>query len=172
MERRTLVRLLVVLAIGIPILIEVATFGGLFGDRVLGGDGGPEPTTTAPDTPPPDAVGVGDELLPETPQADTVTGAEVRTVDGERTFVLEVAVENDGEASYELRLDALTTDAGTTVSGGGRSAQIPPGENATVTGEWALSRGESPRTVIVVATLTDADGEPETVTSRVDLAVG
>jgi len=171
MERRNLVRLLIVLAIGIPILIEVATFGGLFGDRVIG-DGGATETPTPEPTPSADAVGVGDELLPTTAQADTVTGAEVRTVDGERTFLLTVAIENTDESSYELRLDALTTDAGTTVTGGGRSEQIPPGGNTTVRGAWTLPRGESPRTVIVVATLTDEGGERKTVTRRVNLAVG
>ena len=172
MERRTLVRLLIAVGIGVPILIEVATVLGLFGSRVGdGGDGGPTETETPRPTPGPEAVRVGDELLPATPQTDTVTGAEVGTVDGERTFVLTVEVTNDAETGYELRLDALTTGAGTTVPGGGRSDQIPPGENATVKGEWTLPPGESPAAVIVVATLTEPDGSRETVTRRVDVAV-
>ena len=167
MERRTLVRLLIVLAIGIPLLIEAATFAGLFGSRVLdGGDGTPAGTAT----PPPDAVAVGDELLPRTPPADTVTGARVRTVDGQRTFVMTVGVDNADQPGYELRLDALTTDAGTTVPGGGRSPQLGPGDSATVTGRWALPEGESPQSVIAVATLTDEAGERRTVTRRVTVA--
>lgn len=170
MERRTLIRLLIVVGIGVPILIEAATFAGLFGSHVVG-DGGATETETPRPTPGPDAVRVGDELLPATPQTDTVTGASVGTVDGERTFVLTVEVENDAETGYELRLDALTTDAGTTVTGGGRSEQIPPGANETVTGRWTLPRGEDPAVIIVVATLTEADGSRETVTRRVEVAV-
>lgn len=172
MERRTLIRLLVGLGIGLPVAIEVATFLGLFRSRVADDDDTPSPTPGEPETPPPDAVGVGDELMPETPQTDTVTGAEVRTEDGERVFVVTVAVENDTEQGYELRLDALTTREGTTVTGGGRSEQIEPGGTATVTGRWELPAGERPGAVIVVATVTGSDGSRETVTRRATLAVG
>lgn len=171
MERRTLIRLLIAVGIGIPVLIEAATFAGLFGSRV--GNGGAEPTPETPTeaTPPTDVVGVGDELLPATPQADTVTGAEVQPVDGDREFVLTVEVTNDAETGYELRLDALTTDDGTTVPGGGRSGQIAPGASEVVTGRWTLPPGEDPAAVIVVATLTEPDGSRETVTRRVDVAL-
>ena len=179
MERRNLIRLLVGLGIGLPVAIELATFGGLFESRVLdGGDGGrdgggdgdgsPTPDETAT---PEDAVGVGDELLPATDQSDTVTAAEVRTEDGERVFVMTVAVENDTDGGYELRLDALSTRSGTTVSGGGRTDEVEPGGSATVTGRWELPAGERPGAVIVVATLIHPDGGRETVTRRVALAV-
>ena len=172
MERRTLIRLLVGLGIGLPVAIEVATFLGLFRSRVADDDDTPSPTPGETETPPPDAVGVGDELLPATPQTDTVTGAEIRTEEGERVFVMTVAVENDTEFGYELRLDALTTRQGPTVTGGGRAAQIVPGGSATVTGRWALPDGERPEAVIVVATETQPDGSRETVTRRATLAVG
>ena len=178
MERRTLIRLLVGLGIGLPIAIELATFGGLFQSRVVnsgdgenGGDGPGTPTAGGAETPPDDAVGVGDELLPATEQADTVTGAEVRNEDGGRVFVMTVAVENDTGQGYELRLDALSTRSGTTVTGGGRSEQIEPGGSATVTGRWELPAGERPGSIIVVATTTAEDGGRETVTRRVPIAV-
>ena len=174
MERRTLIRLLVGLGIGLPVAIEVATFLGLFGSRVGGdgedGNGAGTPTPGETETPPPDAVGVGDELLPATPQADTVTEAAVRTEDGDRVFVMTVEVDNDTEQGYELRLDALTTREGTTVTGGGRTDQLEPGESATVTGRWELPAGERPGAVIVVATETGPDGSRETVTRRATLA--
>jgi len=174
MERRTLIRLLVGLGIGVPVAVEVATFLGLFGSRVGdGGDEDGEPTEppAGTETVPPDAVGVGDELLPETPQDDTVTAAEVQTEAGGRVFVMTVAVENDTEFGYELRLDALTTRAGTTVTGGGRTDQIEPGGSGTVTGRWTLPDGERPGEVIVVASETQPDGSRETVTRRVDVVV-
>lgn len=171
MERRTLIRLLVGLGIGVPIAIEAATFFGLFGSRVVGDGDGTETPSSPTETPSPDAVGVGDELLPATAATDTVTGAEIRTEDGERVFVLTVAVENDTDEGYELRLDALTTDAGTTVSGGGRTTQLDPGEETTVFGRWPLPDDERPRAVIVVATVTPAGGGRETVTRRVPIAI-
>lgn len=172
MERRTLVRLLIVLAIGIPIVLEAATFAGLLDSRLLGGGtpGAETPTATETDAPPADAVGIGDELLPATPQQETVTAADVERTAGAREFVLSVAVENDAESSYELRLDALTTDRGTTVSGGGRTGQLAPGENETLTGRWELPSGEDPDAVIAVASLTSPGGDRETVTRRVTLA--
>lgn len=178
MERRNLIRLLVGLGIGLPIAIELATFGGLFGSRVLdggdaggNGDGTGAPTPADEETPPEDAVGVGDELLPATDQSDTVTDLAVRTEGGDRVFVMTVAVENDTEDGYELRLDALSTREGTTVSGGGRSEEIDPGGSATVTGRWDLPADERPGAVIVVATLIGPDGSRETVTRRVTLAI-
>ena len=44
MERRTLVRLLVVLAIGIPVLVEAVTFLGLLEHQLLDGSGAPTAT--------------------------------------------------------------------------------------------------------------------------------
>ena len=172
MERRNLVRLLVGVSIGLPVAIEAATFLGLFRSRVVDGgdgDGDGAVTTTQGDggAPPEDAVGVGDELLPETPQTETVTGAQIRTEGGDRVFVLTVALENDTDRRYELRLDALSTRTGTTVPGGARSEQLEPGESATVTGRWTLPAGEDPGAVIAVATIADAGGDRQTVTRRV-----
>lgn len=168
MERRTLVRLLVGLGIGLPIAIEAATFLGLFRSRV-GGDGAADTPDDTTEPPSPDAVGVGDELLPATQATDTVTGAEIRT-DGGRVFVMTVAVENDTPGGYELRLDALSTDAGTTVGGGGSTDLLASGESGSVTGRWTLPDGEDPAAVIVVATVTSPDGGRDTVTRRVQLA--
>lgn len=172
MERRNLIRLLVGLGIGVPVAIEAATFLGLFSSSVGDGeDGTPAPTPGTAETPPPDAVGVGDELLPATAQADTVTAAEVRREAGNRVFLMTVEVENDTDTGYELRLDALTTDAGTNVTGGGRTDELAPGGGGTVTGRWDLPAGERPETVIVVATVVQEDGRRETVTRRVTMAI-
>lgn len=177
MERRTLVRLLVGLGVGIPIAVEAVTFGGLIGSRLA--DGGDEQADGAsgygdhdPGGTPAgregEPVTVGDELLPATPQSDVVVGATIGSGDP-RTFRLRVAVENTGGDPYELQLSAVTTDRGTTVPGGGRTGLIPPGERDTVTGSWRLPEGETPESVIVVATIEPADASAETVTRRVRL---
>jgi len=67
-DRRTLVRLLIVVTIGVPILVEATTFLGLV-SHSLGDEGG---DTSSP-TPPQDATGVGDDLLAETPRDERVT---------------------------------------------------------------------------------------------------
>lgn len=168
MERRTLIRLLVGLGIGLPIAVEAATFLGLFRSRLLGGGGAETPTPTP--TPRPGAVGVGDEILPATQQTDTVTDAAIYVGGGTREFRLTVEVENDTDVGYQLVLNAVTTDAGTVVSGGGSTDQIAPGGRATVTGRWELPDEERPATVIAVASERNADGSRDTVTRTVPLA--
>lgn len=143
LDRRTLVRLLVGLGIGIPVLVEVLTFLGLVGDLFGDGDDEPSPTTTE------DGIDVGEELLPETDATDRVEAAYVRADGWELT--LTVAVENDGEQTYELRLGEVRTDGGTTVEGGGTSGPVAPGETGTATGRWGLPDGASPGSVDVTA---------------------
>lgn len=148
LDRRTLIRLLVGLGIGIPVLIEGATLlgllGGLFGD---GGEATATPTRTAT------GVGVGDELLPETAPAETVESAYI-TADA-WLFSMTVGVENTGDRTYQLRLEAVRTRGGDVVEGGGESGPIEPGASGSVTGTWDLPDGAAPDTVDVVAIARD-----------------
>lgn len=162
LERRTLIRLLVGLGIGVPILIEAATLLGLVGD-LLGGDDGGAGTPTATETTA--GVGLGDELLPDAPGTHTVQAAYV-AADG-WTFTLSVGVENTTDRTYELRLRTVTTDGGDVVEGGGESGPIAPGETGSVTGRWDLPDGASPDTVEAVAIV--RNGTVTTVERTVDL---
>lgn len=148
LSRRTLVRLLVGTAIGIPVLVETLTFLGLVGSKFG------EETPTATDTASADGnvVGVGDELLPETAPTDTV--AEAYVTEDDWTFTIVVDVENGSDRTYELRLGAVTTESGRRVDGGGGDP-VPPGESGVVTGRWELPEGSSPDVVDVVATARD-----------------
>jgi len=210
MERRTLVRILVGLGIGIPLLVELRTLSQFvassFGDernaggREANGEGEPDPTesngsesdrrTRTPSTEPtstageppddtavganatgggtatPRPVGVGDELLPATAPAETIRAATVRTDERGRRFVLRVAVTNDTDAAYDLRLGRLVTAAGGVVEGGG-AKRIDPGGRATVTGEWLLPDGARPTSVFVVAVV--EGNETRTVSERVPI---
>lgn len=167
LSRRTLIRLLVGLGIGIPIVIEGLTFLGLleqslFGDETRnGGAGTPTPAGR---------VGVGDELLPETPPVETVTGAEIRAGGGAWTLALTVAVENGTDAGYQLRLDTVTLDGGDRVEGGKATGRLDPGASVTITGEWDLPEGATPRSVEAVAITYPPDGSAEALTRRVPLA--
>ncbi|MFD1587364.1 hypothetical protein ACFR9U_10235 [Halorientalis brevis] len=167
MERRTLVRVLVVVAIAIPILVEVLTFAGLMQFQLFG-DGGDEPT---PATPQPRRVAVGEELLPETPQRETLTDASLGTGSGQWTVTLTVQVENNGTTPYELRLEELTLGDGRTVPDGNTTRRLQPGETATVTARWRIPSGTTPHSVTVSAVRFDNDsGTPRTLTKRVHLA--
>lgn len=143
MERRNLIRLLVGLGLGIPIAVEAITYGGLIGsklsDRTDGqADGGTrsdgtDPGSVTSEGQDGDPVEVGDDILPATPQSDTVTEATIESGDP-RTFRLRIAVENTEEEHYELQTSALTMEDGTTIPGGGRTGQIPPGGRTTLSG--------------------------------------
>lgn len=156
-SRRWLVRLLVGLGIGIPVLVEASTFLGLLRSH-LPGDGGDDGDTAATSTPTEnDAVGVGDELLAATAPRETVREAQIDVQDGDWQFELTVEVENTGETPYALRLGTVTTTNGERVEGSASTGRIPPGETETVTGTWPLPSNDWPETVTVIALAYDGD---------------
>jgi hypothetical protein len=169
LSRRTIIRLLVGLGIGIPLLVEMATFFGLvrqsFGggsDSEGDGDGTGGPTAT----PQPEGVGPGDELLPETPPADTVRTADIRAESDAWRLTISVEVENDTDRAYVLQLGAVTTTGGDIVQGDQPIVRVEAGDAGTVTGEWALPPGERPAELVARTSL----GGGETTEHRVPMA--
>jgi hypothetical protein len=167
-EQTSWVRILIILAIGIPILIEVVTFGGLLGHYVAGGggDGG------AASTPTPDIEGAtaGDEILPETAAVERVDSASVVTGNDGWRFTLSVAVDNSGNSTYELRLGTATTRAGRTVEGSdATTGRLAPGETGSVTGSWMLPKGQRPASVVVTVVTTPDDGTASAQQYTVDI---
>lgn len=150
-RRRWLLRLLVGLGIGLPVLIEARTFIGLVRVHLLGQepDGGNTAGTPTPTAEP--SVGVGDELLEGTEPTETVREARVKVLDSGWRFELSVAVENTTDVPYELRLGDVRTEAGETVDGDASTGQIPPGESAVVEEAWLLTSGSRPETLEVTA---------------------
>lgn len=166
MNRRTLIRLLVGLGIGVPILVEAITFLGLVETRLFGGgDGRDGGTPTAGVR----RVGVGDELLPGTPQSETVTDAIIRGAGDPWVFTMTVSVGNGTEAAYELRLRTLTLGNGTTVAGAASTGRIEAGESGQVTGAWEIPSGSTPDRLDVVA-IEYGDGTPSETEERVVLS--
>ena len=152
-DRRRLIRWIAALAFGVPVVVELLTFGGLLEAELLaGGENEVEPTAseTATATDRPDAVGVGDELLPETPATETITTSEVRQDDSSRTYVLGVDVTNDADSTVELRTRRLRLRDGTTVEGVSSTGPIDPGASGTVTAAWAIPDGMTPEAVEVI----------------------
>ncbi|MFB6072122.1 MAG: hypothetical protein ABEJ88_04050 [Halobacterium sp.] len=153
-SRRWLIRLLVGLGIGVPVAVEAATFLGLVNSRLFGGGGDGEQTNSTTRRP---VTHVGDELLPATAPADTLTDAVVRVGEDAWTFEASVRVENTGDAPYRFSLGAVTTEGGRRVGGGAETDWIPPGETRTASATWTLPSGATPATM-AVAGVTRTDG--------------
>lgn len=165
MKRRTLIRLLVGLGIGIPILIEAATFLGLVESRLFG-DGSDGNGTG---TPAARRVAIGDELLPATVQSETLADAVIRGANDPWVLAITVAVENRGEVPYELRLRDVTLTDGRTVTGRSSTGRIATGASGRVTGAWELPAGSTPDRLAVVS-VDYAGGTPSATAAEVHLA--
>lgn len=145
-SRRNLFRLLLALAIGIPVAIEASTFLGM-----LTGERGDE------------VADIGAELLPDTPQTETLLDSSV--YEGPpRQYELVAGVENETESDYELTVGPLFTEAGDRVAGT-ESREVPAGEDGELTARWELEGEAMPAAVRARATW---DGE--TADERVELA--
>jgi hypothetical protein len=172
-SKRTLIRLLVGFGIGIPILIEAITFLGLLDQQFGGGseDGDTGTGSTATETATP-GVAVGDDLLPETDRSETLASAILREVDGDRwPLSLTVEVRNSGDTDYEFQLLSVHLDDGRTVGGRVSTDRLAPDERRTITAEWSIPAGSTPRAVDVVALVyPDGDDAVETIERRVELA--
>ena len=119
-SRRRMLRLLVGLGLGIPIAVELSTFLGL-----ISGDRGNE------------TVDIGDELLPDSPQTETVLDSGVYE-GGKRQYELVVEVENTASSPYEFVVGPLFTASGDKVAGTTALRDIPPGETQELTARWEI----------------------------------
>jgi hypothetical protein len=178
-RRRTIIRLLVGIGVGIPVLVELATFVGLVEQSLLGDDGdgsgggadgsgdGGDGGQPGGDRPPSDeGVGVDDELLPETPQRETLSVTSFRAGDDSWILTLVASVENTGSEPYTVGFGPVTTENGRRVEGSSRPVTLAGGETAQVTGTWQLPPGSRPGSV----ELRTAVGDAEPVAHEVELA--
>lgn len=173
-RRRTIIRLLVGLGIGIPVLVELATFVGLVEQSLLGDEGASDDasddggsTTGGTDEGGREGgVGVGDELLPGTPQDETLSVASFRAGDDSWVLTLAAAVENTESGPYTVQFGPVTTRDGEPVEGSSRAVTVDAGGTGQVTGTWQLSPGSRPVSVVVRT----AVGEAEPTAHEVELA--
>ena len=147
-DRRTLLRVVIGLAIGIPVLVESLTFAGLL-DAQFGGGGGRDDGTTTPRER--SGVGVGDTLPVETTTA-RLADAVLRQHADAWTLELTVTVDNTGDTPVSLGLETVTTTGGESASGGATTGEIPSGETGTVTETWSLPPNATPADLTVVTT--------------------
>jgi hypothetical protein len=165
-RRRTIIRLLVGLGIGIPVLIELATFVGLVEQSLLGGDGGDDSESTGDGSGTAGGDAGGDELVPATPQTETLSVASFRAGADSWVLTLAAAVENTGPEPYVVQFGPVTTEGGRRVEGSTQAVSVPPDGTGQVTGTWQLPPGSRPATVVVRT----ATGDDETVAHEVELA--
>ncbi|MDY6776223.1 MAG: hypothetical protein SV253_09175 [Halobacteria archaeon] len=148
MKRRNLIRLMIGLGIGIPILTEILTFSGLIGKHFFDipwlEEEGEEQRL----------VGIGDEVLTETPQTETLESGVIERGEDTWSLTITVAVDNPTQDDYELTLGNVVADG--QESQGGDSVTVPPGESREVTSTWEIPRGSTPTQMDVTAR---ADGE-------------
>lgn len=151
----TMVRVLIVLAIAIPILIEVVTFGGLIGHYVGGGE---DPAATETPTPEVEGAGAGATILADTAATERIESTSLITGDDSWQFIITIDVTEPAKP-YELRLNNVTTREGTTVEGSGATTgQLAAGTSGTVTGTWLLPAGQQPDTLSVTVVTTPEGG--------------
>jgi hypothetical protein len=152
----SMVRVLLILAIGLPIAIEVVTFGGFIG-HYFGGGGGPAATPTPTVE---SGATVGDEILLATGATERLEGATLTEADNATRFVLTVTVTNP-PGDYELRLGAVTTRAGRTVEGSGATTgSLAAGQDGLVTGTWPLPGDDRPDTLAVTVVSAPGNDTP------------
>jgi len=148
------IKILVAIGIGIPILIEVVTFGSMMTHSVGPATGGAAATDA------PAGAVEGDAILPGTAATERITGASVVTRNDGWRFRLTVAVNNTGSDGYALSLGPVTTRAGKTVTGHVNTGRLASGEHRTVSGAWLLPKGQRPDSLRVTV------GENDTRTVR------
>jgi hypothetical protein len=161
MERKRLIRVLIILAIAVPLLVEGLTFLGLVGSHF----GGSDEADTATGTTTPDPVTTGDELLTETNQTETLSSAFLQSGGDRWTLTLTVTVDNTGGSPYELQLGTVTLNDGKRVDGASTTGKIDPGQTGTVTGTWKVPAGSTPETLAVTVIEYGDDGANATTTT-------
>lgn len=162
---KKLVRILVLIGIGIPILIEAIT---LF--RLIGGHMDEESASAAPDTSAAQVVNVGDELLPATPPAEVIAEliVEPNPAAGTWVFEMEVEVRNATGHPYTLEVSALETQDGTRQRQQ-FSQRWAPGDEGELEAEWSLPEGQLPRSLTARGRLHVTADSVREATRRVEL---
>lgn len=153
-DRRRLIKYVLVIAFAVPLVVEGVTLVGLVGSYV-GEDATATPSSTAT---PAEAITEGSQLLPETGRDERVTTVGLQSSGDGWTLTLSVRVENSGDLAYELRLGAVTTDGDRRAEGSATTGRIAPGGTGTVSTQWTLPEGDRPDTVAVTAVEFD-DGD-------------
>lgn len=140
--RRTYLKWLIALAVGIPVALEASTFFGM-----LGGQVGEE-----------QGLAVGDDLLADTDRPETVQ--ELAFADGR--FDLAVRVENTGDVPYGVTVSAVQLSNDERLDEPAAVGPVEPGEAGRLAGSWSVPEGTTP-TALEVAAREHVDGQAQVV---------
>jgi len=161
MDRTTLAKVLLVVAIAIPVVIEGITFFGLFSQH-FGGDDAATPTS--------DALGVGDDLLSGVEEGEvtaTIESGSIQATDDEWLFTVEIDVTNHGDDPVSVTFGPVTTGAGTTRAGTVTSDRLAANGTDSVLAQWSVPSGETPETLGVALRNAGAGRTPIERTVRI-----
>jgi hypothetical protein len=142
--RRKYLKWVIALAVGIPVALEASTFFGLLGGQVNDEQG----------------LAVGDDLLTSTDRPESVE--ELAFANGQ--FDLAVSVENTGDVPYGVTVSAVQLSNDESLDEPAVVSPVGPGETGTLSGSWAISEGETPTALEVVAH-EYVDGREEVITA-------
>ncbi len=158
---KRLVRILLIIGIGIPVLIEAATLFRLIGGH-MSEDEAPSSASETTEA----YVVEGDELLPETPPAERITALIIEPESESWVFSMDVAVANRTAAPYELQLREVQAEGGQ-VFEKTASQQWAAGDSAAMEIEWALPAGSVPSSLTAEARWYIGTDSARTVTQAI-----
>ncbi|WP_135662189.1 hypothetical protein [Halorhabdus rudnickae] len=144
MNRTTLAKVLLVVAIAIPVIIEGITFFGLFGQHFGSANDAATPT--------PDALGVGEDLLSGvegSEAAATIESGSIQASDDGWLFTVSINVANHGNSPTRVTFGPVTTGEGTVLEQTVTSDRLSKNGTDSVVAQWTLPSGETPRSIEV-----------------------
>lgn len=141
-----MVRTLIIVGIGIPVILELTTLLGLIGSHM---DSDELPGNRAKSAQS-KVVTPNTELLPGTPMSEVLSSASVSV--GSESWQFEIVLtlsELKGISRYTLQLDSLMTRDGTLVQNSFKWNQEPVADDTTLNfnAQWELPPGEQPDAV-------------------------
>ncbi|MFB6186478.1 MAG: hypothetical protein ABEI86_06380 [Halobacteriaceae archaeon] len=162
-SRRWWLKFLIGFTIGIPIAIEGLTALGMLSASLFGNNKQTDtPTSTRR------FVGIGDEVLPSTPQSEILREAGIYITDSDWLCQITIEVRNSHPRPYSFTIGNLVTSDGTIIEGGKQTGQIQSGSTDKITLTWDLPKGETPKAIYVTATIYDSQN-PQVINKLVYL---
>jgi hypothetical protein len=159
-----LVRLFLILAFGLAFGIEGMT---LIRSYLLNGGGETEEQVEYEEREEAEAVGIGDDLLPDTPVSERIAQMRIQAQsDGPWVFRLGIIVVNDGENPYRLSLRDLEADDGT-VFDEMHAVDCAPGDSTQFVATWSIGSDARPRALTAEAELQLSGDSTRSVQRRV-----
>lgn len=147
-----LVKWLLIVGVGVPVLVEGITFFGLVGHHVS--DSGKEEASGTPAHARAPEVNIGDDLLSSTSLVERVTEAREWAYGEHWAFELTIALEKPPEKGYRIVFDSLRTEDGNMIADekelqweGGDEAE----DDRAQTVQWIIPPGDQPFSVRVRA---------------------